>query len=472
MASLRKPKRLGLLGSDEKTHRFLVKGGEDLRNDERIEQLLTCMNGLLCPAEGQGGVSGRRGGHRVRTYSVVPMTTEVGLLEWVPGTVPLKALITQGLQHDAHFLNKNNQDLQALKRGGKGGGGGSGSGGGSIGLSPAELAAAAQGGAVSFSDPDHHAPAHVLVHQVLGGGVSAAQYHHMYKALPASKLVPLFTGGMAGVLPTDVLRRALVTMASAGGGPEAFLSLRGELGKSLGVSSAAGYVLGLGDRHLDNLLLDTTTGQLVPIDFGLAFGMGASVLPVPEMLPFRLTPQLTEMLAPLDAKGLLAAHATVAMRAFRAEAAMLTRTMDIFLQDPIVDWLSACDKSRPKGDDDEDEEKEDESGGVVWEPARRIRNAARKLHGANPMDVLVDDLRQNPAVAKFGSLRSLEGIVRGQDPGQGRAHGGGGLVPERLSVQRLQAESLGAADQVACLMDLATDPNILGRQWIGLATWV
>ena len=26
--------------------------------------------------------------------------------------------------------------------------------------------------------------------------------------------------------------------------------------------------------------------------------------------------------------------------------------------------------------------------------------------------------------------------------------------------------------QVDCLIDLATDPNVLARQWVGLATWV
>ena len=26
--------------------------------------------------------------------------------------------------------------------------------------------------------------------------------------------------------------------------------------------------------------------------------------------------------------------------------------------------------------------------------------------------------------------------------------------------------------QVACLMDLAADPNVLVRQWAGLATWI
>jgi len=48
----------------------------------------------------------------------------------------------------------------------------------------------------------------------------------------------------------------------------------------------------------------------------------------------------------------------------------------------------------------------------VWEPTRRIRNARRKLDGFNPVALLVDDLKQNPAVDKFNSLVALEAILR------------------------------------------------------------
>ena len=46
-------------------------------------------------------------------------------------------------------------------------------------------------------------------------------------------------------------------------GPETFLTFRGELSRSLAVWSMAGYVLGIGDRHLDNFLLDTRSGSIV-----------------------------------------------------------------------------------------------------------------------------------------------------------------------------------------------------------------
>ena len=39
MQSMRKPKRVTILGDDGKEYMYLVKGGEDLRLDQRIEQV-------------------------------------------------------------------------------------------------------------------------------------------------------------------------------------------------------------------------------------------------------------------------------------------------------------------------------------------------------------------------------------------------------------------------------------------------
>ena len=83
-----------------------------------------------------------------------------------------------------------------------------------------------------------------------------------------------------------------------------FLMIRTEFARTFAASSAYGYILGLGDRHLDNILLDTRSGSVIHIDFGICFGMGASHLPVPELIPFRMTPQLITALRPLDETGL------------------------------------------------------------------------------------------------------------------------------------------------------------------------
>lgn len=41
--------------------------------------------------------------------------------------------------------------------------------------------------------------------------------------------------------------------------------------RSMAVSSLAGHIIGLGDRHLQNILLDTRTADAVHIDLGIAF---------------------------------------------------------------------------------------------------------------------------------------------------------------------------------------------------------
>jgi len=46
--------------------------------------------------------------------------------------------------------------------------------------------------------------------------------------------------------------------------------------------------MGLGDRHLDNILMDLGSGEVVHIDHNIVFERGRK-LPVPEVVPFRLT---------------------------------------------------------------------------------------------------------------------------------------------------------------------------------------
>lgn len=70
MSSIRRPKRLIIRGDDEHDHPVLVKSGEDLRQDQRIEQLLAVMNILLT-----NDAACAQRGLKIRTYQVIPITT-------------------------------------------------------------------------------------------------------------------------------------------------------------------------------------------------------------------------------------------------------------------------------------------------------------------------------------------------------------------------------------------------------------
>ena len=54
-------------------------------------------------------------------------------------------------------------------------------------------------------------------------------------------------------------------------GPTAWLESRLKFSRTLAVMSFVGYVLGLGDRHSENILLDATTGAAVHVDFNCLF---------------------------------------------------------------------------------------------------------------------------------------------------------------------------------------------------------
>ena len=88
MASLRKPKRLTVYCSDQRERRYLIKGGEDLRQDQRIQQIFAVVNTVLA-ADGQCATRGLA----MRTYSVLPLNERVGFIEWMDGTQPLGKLI-------------------------------------------------------------------------------------------------------------------------------------------------------------------------------------------------------------------------------------------------------------------------------------------------------------------------------------------------------------------------------------------
>ncbi|KAJ3201400.1 hypothetical protein HDU82_008143, partial [Entophlyctis luteolus] len=98
MSSMRRPKKIVMIGTDEKEYPWLVKGGEDLRLDQRIEQMFGVMNELISrnPFCSRNRVN-------IVTYKVIPMSTSLGLIEWVDGTKPLKACFADNPAFDKKF---------------------------------------------------------------------------------------------------------------------------------------------------------------------------------------------------------------------------------------------------------------------------------------------------------------------------------------------------------------------------------
>lgn len=65
--------------------------------------------------------------------------------------------------------------------------------------------------------------------------------------------------------------------------PEAFLSLRSHFVSSHALLCVSHWVLGIGDRHLSNFMLNMETGGMIGIDFGHAFGSATQASLGPEL---------------------------------------------------------------------------------------------------------------------------------------------------------------------------------------------
>ena len=63
---------------------------------------------------------------------------------------------------------------------------------------------------------------------------------------------------------------------------EVWFDRRTNFTRSLAVMSMVGYVLGLGDRHPSNLLLDRMSGKILHIDFGDCFEVSSLEMSDPQ----------------------------------------------------------------------------------------------------------------------------------------------------------------------------------------------
>ena len=64
----------------------------------------------------------------------------------------------------------------------------------------------------------------------------------------------------------------------------------------------ARYVMGIGDRHSQNILIHHETAELVHIDFGVTFDQGHA-LATPETVPFRLTRDIVDGMGVTGCEG-------------------------------------------------------------------------------------------------------------------------------------------------------------------------
>lgn len=379
MQSLRVPLRIVIRGSDEKDHKFLVKWGEDLRTDQRMQQVFTLMNSVYSGSSLCAHTSFQPS---LDTYQIVPLSLEVGILKWVESTQPLQEFITDSFKEDEAKCSEEAHKSYIAEK-------------------PWEISK---------------------------------------KSITDKRLVKRYEDAVNRI-PWNILRRGLAKLSNSS---EGFFSLRSVFANSYATMCVSHWLLGIGDRHCGNTLVSLKTGRVVGIDFGHHFESAVQFLPIPELMPFRLTPQIVNVFQPLGCAGMMRDVMVAVLGALQESRHVILAVLEAFVKEPTNDWLDFV--RRQEGESSESK--------VEIFSAERIKCLREKLHGFNPAHITVWALSKNRFVKKDPAiLEGLKKIVLGTSGETTRANMG--------------RTGLTVHQQVDVLLEQATDPNILGRTWVG-----
>ncbi len=111
-----------------------------------------------------------------------------------------------------------------------------------------------------------------------------------------------------------------------------------------------GYILGLGDRHPNNLMINRNTGKVVHIDFGDCFEVAMHRDKFAEKVPFRLTRMLVNAMEVSGIEGNFRTTCEAVMKVMRENKESMMAVLEAFVYDPLINWrLITNPSSGPSG---------------------------------------------------------------------------------------------------------------------------
>ncbi|CAE7687305.1 Mtor, partial [Symbiodinium microadriaticum] len=272
-----------IVGTDGLEYRFLLKGHEDLRQDERVMQLFGLINVCL-----DNDRWTRSRGLNIVRYSVLPLSNNSGVIGWVENCDTLNALVKQ---------YREARDVKMS-----------------------------------------------VEHKLL---VTKAP---CYEKLTVQQKVDVFSQVRQETTGCDLAKMLWLKSKTS----DVWVERRSNYTKSLAVMSIVGYILGLGDRHPSNLMLDRVAGRIVHIDFGDCFEVAMQRSKYPETVPFRLTRMLvkameisgiegtfrstSEKVRPECNEQLQVLWLAYVMRILRDNQNSVMAMLEAFVYDPLISW--------------------------------------------------------------------------------------------------------------------------------------
>ncbi|KGO59126.1 PIK-related kinase, FATC [Penicillium expansum] len=211
--------------------------------------------------------------------------------------------------------------------------------------------------------------------------------------------LPLFTTKILAKLP-PVLHEWFIEMFPE---TEAWFTARLRYTRSSAVMSMVGYVLGLGDRHGENLSFEEGTGGLLHVDFNCLFDKGQT-FEKPEVVPFRLTHNMIDAFGAYGYNGPFRRTCEITLSLLRQNEDALMTVLETFLHDPTTDFIGKRRRTHVNVPDT--------PAGVLEDVRNKLRGFMSKQPIALSVDGQVDELIiQATDKKKLASITSYSGYL-------------------------------------------------------------
>ncbi len=155
-----------------------------------------------------------------------------------------------------------------------------------------------------------------------------------YENLILLQKIEVFEYGLENTTGQDLYRVLWLKSLNS----EHWLDRRATYTRSLAVNSMVGHILGLGDRHPSNIMMERNTGMVVHIDFGDCFEVAMHREKFPEKIPFRLTRMLTHAMEVSGIEGSFRNTCEISMKVLRENKESLMAVLEAFVYDPLINW--------------------------------------------------------------------------------------------------------------------------------------
>jgi serine/threonine-protein kinase ATR len=221
----------------------------------------------------------------LRRFAVVPISEDSGLVEWVADTKPVRSLISEVIVDDPRKLKQMNMQIKKL------------------------------------------------YDQKIASQKNKQAALNEWLSIVLESYPPVFNRWWTKHYPE----------------PATWLSARLNFTRTYAVWCMVGHAVGLGDRHLENVLLDTSNGDAIQIDFGCLFDKGLT-LPQPEVVPFRLTQNIIDAFGFAGVDGVYRNSFETTLAILRKHAGSVLSVMEGFVHDPLVDWAKNEPRRSSSGD--------------------------------------------------------------------------------------------------------------------------